>query len=247
MRMFTAVLLSASASIASFASPARADIDWSVGFSVGSGLCEPTRRVWVEPIYRTECVQVWVEPVYQTVCDRVWVEAVYEDRCERVWVEPVYTTREVRYRDHCGRVRVRTETVCVREGYWTEQRGRVLVREGYWSEQPRQVLVSNGYYRTEERQVIVREGYWAEVPLERSEIRIEIGDRHNVDRGDDHGDRYDRDRDGGRLSDDDRHDRSDRRDPRADRDRERGSRESGRDESRRSERSSRGDRGERYR
>ncbi len=96
----------------------------------------PTRieRVWIEPVYRTECQQVWVEPVYRTECQRVWVEPVYEIR------------QVVDYR--FGRRIIREE--------------RVLVCAGHFEERPIQVLVCAGHYDSVERQVIVAAGHWEE-------------------------------------------------------------------------------------
>ncbi|MFT3786395.1 MAG: hypothetical protein QM770_09540 [Tepidisphaeraceae bacterium] len=185
MSMIRTSLLSiaALAGVAGFNGTAKADVDWQFRFNVGGGLCQPERRIWVEPVYETRCERVWVEPVYETRCDRQWIEPVYETRCERVWVDPVYENREVRYRDRYGRIVTRCERVLVREGYWSEQPRQVLVCEGRWVETPRQVCVREGYWSTVEKRVCVREGYWTSVPVRpEPSVQVRIGDRHDYDR-----------------------------------------------------------------
>jgi hypothetical protein len=104
-----------------------------VSLSFGDSYVQPAvERVWVPPVYRTECERVWVEPVYRT-------------ECQRVWIEPVYQLREV-VRWDCGRRIITHE--------------RVMVSPGHWENRDHQVLVTPGHYRNVERQVVVSAGYW---------------------------------------------------------------------------------------
>jgi hypothetical protein len=89
-------------------------------------------RVWVPPVYRTECQRVWVEPTYTTCTERVWVPEEYEDRII------IHRRNGTEWREHVrvvispGRFEERTRQIEVTPGRWEERRVQVEVCPGRW-------------------------------------------------------------------------------------------------------------------
>ena len=139
--------------------------NWSVDINVNLGRPAPlpaprrVERVWVEPVYRTECQQVWIEPEYRTVCDRIWVEPVTQQVCERVWVAPVYDVRDVVTYSH-GRRHVEHQRVLVVPGHEEERTVTKVIVEGHYDNVERRELIRDGYWSTVERQVLVSPGHF---------------------------------------------------------------------------------------
>ncbi|HEY8665830.1 MAG TPA: hypothetical protein VIL86_04150 [Tepidisphaeraceae bacterium] len=158
--------LAAAAGLGAFALPAgqanaggRVDVDIRVGDRHEPRYEERETRVWVEPVYRTDCQRVWVQPVYRTVCDRVWVAPVTQTVCDRVWIPDRYEDRRVEHYQH-GRCVVVIEHCLVERGHWAEQQRQVVVRDGYYQNVERQELVCDGHWDNVDRQVLVTPGHW---------------------------------------------------------------------------------------
>jgi len=157
--LLTKSILTLAAGAGIFATPTFAKADHGhavIGVRIEEN-CAP-RRVWINAVYENRETKVWVEPVYRTECVPVFVNEYFETKIDRVWIEPAYEVREVVRFDH-GRRCLSRERVLVRAGGWQNVERRVCVPAHYRNED-RQVLVTAGHFECRTDQVCVREGHW---------------------------------------------------------------------------------------
>jgi hypothetical protein len=157
-RKYTMFSLAACAGVAALSRNARADDRYIRDYRYGDEHRYERRdrsdlRIGIDvnvgrpaPRYVERRVRIWVEPVYRTECRKVWVEPVYRTEYEEVVVRPArYLVHEIiRYED--GRRCVSTE--------------RTLVEPAVVRRVPHDVLVTAGHWDTLERRVCVSEGHW---------------------------------------------------------------------------------------
>jgi hypothetical protein len=144
-----------------------------------------TRRVWAEPVYRTEQVRVEIPAEYETRERRVWVPAVTEVRRVPVCEPAVYETRRVAVRE-CGRTVHREQRVLVRPARTVYVDQTVVVRPGCWKTEVERVCVRPASCRIEERPVLVTPGCWKTITEQvcvRPERRREVCERVLAERG----------------------------------------------------------------